>query len=153
MASIVGEKWHNATDLASINESISIKTAQLNEASALLAEALAGIQLCGNVASGCVTKTGHHISVLSDMRDTNQPKVTQYKKELAELLVLQKELAGTQVETAASIQVTANAQKAVAEAEAVQTTTSAKKYLIYGGIGLAVIIIAVIAVKMLKKKK
>lgn len=152
--SIIGEKWHNATasDIAGIDQLISAKTTQLNEATTLLSQALTAIQLCNNSSWGCVNKSGRHISTWRDQRDANAPLVERYKNELLDLTTRRDQLVKQMGDVAVATQVTAVAEKAIAEAESVQTTSTAKKVLLYGGIGLAVIIGGIIAYKLIKRK-
>jgi ABC-type transporter Mla subunit MlaD len=156
MSSIISEKfgkrWHNATDLSSINDSIAIKTQQLNNATMLLNQAVTAINNCGNSASGCLSKTGRHISTWREQRDANAPAVAQYKQELKELLALQASLATTQSQSAAAVETTAKAQEAVTNANTAETTANLTKYLIYGGIAIVVIIGAIVAFKYFRKK-
>jgi hypothetical protein len=152
--SIIGEKWHNATssDIANIDQLISAKTAQLNQATTLLSEALTAIQLCNNSSWGCVSKSGRHISTWRDQRDANAPLVERYKNELLDLTTRRDQLVRQMGDVAVATQVTAVAEKAIAEAESVQTASTAKKVLLYGGIGLIVIIGGIIAYKLIKRK-
>jgi len=152
--SIIGEKWHNATtsDVASIDALISAKTIQLNEATTLLSQALTAIALSNNSSWGCVNKSGRHISTWRDQRDDNAPLVERYKNELIDLQARRAQLVKEMGDVAVATQVTAVAEKAIAEAESVQTTSNAKKILIYGGIALAVIIGGIIAYKLIKRK-
>jgi hypothetical protein len=153
MASIVGE-WHNAdASLASINNSIAIKTQQLDASTANLAYALKNINTCGNVATGCLSKTGKHINSWRDIRNQAQIDIGVYQKDLQNLLALQKEIAGSQAETAAAAIVTANATASLANASAATTGALAKKWLLYGGIALVVIIGGIFAYKYFKRKK
>ncbi len=146
-------KYADAYSLASINGSILSVTAQLNEATSLYNQAIAAIASCDNSSTGCLEKTGRHISTWRDQRDRYQPLVTQYKNELSELLSLQKQLAGTQADTAGTTVAVAAAQTAISKADEAQTKASATKYFLYGGIALIVIVVGIIAYKMLKKKK
>ena len=152
--SIIGEKWHNASasDIASIDQLISAKTAQLNEATTMLSQALTAIQLCNNSSWGCVDKSGRHISTWRDQRDMYSPLVTRYKNELIDLSARRSQLVKEMGDIAVVSQVAAVADKAIAEAESVETTSTAKKVLLYGGIALAVIVTGFIAYKIIKKK-
>ena len=159
MASIIGEKgnnerWYNsAGDLASISASIATKTTELNNATALLNEALNGIALCDNRAIGCVNKSGRHISTWRDQRDKNAPLVTKYKSELAELLALQKDLTSTQTQSAQSTQVIADAETAVMKAETAATIAKSTKLGLYLGIGAGVIALIIGGIYLFKKFK
>jgi hypothetical protein len=155
MAFIFDEKYKyaDAYNLASINDSILSVTAQLNEATGLYNQSMTAIASCNNSSTGCLEKTGRHISTWRDQRDRYQPLVTQYKAELSELLSLQKQLSGTQADTAGTTVAVAAAETAISKADEAQTKASAAKYLLYGGIALAVIIIGFIAYKMIKRKK
>jgi len=147
------KRFRNADGLSDINQAISIKTSELNTATRLLNEAMAAITACGNSSTGCLSKTGRHISTWRDQRDRNSALVTQYKKELSELLVLQKELAGTQTTSAAATTAAAAAKTAIVEADTAQTTSAAKKWLVYGGIAVGVIAVIIIGIVLVKKYK
>jgi len=149
MAAILGEKhFNNATG---IDASIADVTNRLTEATTKYNQAMTGIALCNDKAWQCVDKSGRHISTWRDWRDTYGPMVIQLKKELSDLLALKKQMAVSTADTAQSSIVVAQAELAVAEAENVKVTTSFKKYLLIGGILLAVTIIGVVAYKKFKK--
>lgn len=174
MSSIVGESkyrnavitrkpWHNATtaDIATIDAQITSKTAELQNASNLLTQALNGIALCNNSAWGCVSKSGRHISTWREQRDTNSALVTRYKAELA---ALQEQRASYVAEVNASLMLnqqmatvsaaTAAADKAIAEASKVQATATASKigvYLLIGGGLIALVIGGIYIYKKVKK--
>lgn len=168
MASILGEnnKWKNATtqDLASINAAIASKTSSLNEASRLYDEGVNALTACyGLSKSQCLAKTGSYvISRWSPQTDTNKALVVQYTKELKDLLALQQIIASTQSTSASTTIAAAAADTAIQQAKAVaiqgesaQTSSTAKKVLLYGGIGIgaiAVIIGTIFIVKKLKRK-
>jgi ABC-type transporter Mla subunit MlaD len=154
MGSIIGDKkWHNAvSDLASVNGSIADVTQQLTVATTQLNQALTAIASCNNSASGCLANTGRHISSWRDQRDQYGPLVDKYKADLKQLLDIQKSLAGSTVETSQSMQVAANAQQAITEANSAASTGNLTKYLIIGGIILVALVAGVIIFKQLKKK-
>lgn len=161
MASIIGEKskyknampnkrWHNAEDLASINALIDAKTAQLNEVTALLTEAMEAITAGGNSHSGCTASpicNRRHISSWREIRDRNALLVEKYKKELAELLALQEKISVTQTTNAV-------ANKALADADTAGSAATASKvglYALIAGVAIAVIIGGIILYKKFKK--
>lgn len=152
MASIIGEnKYRNAETMASIDASIASVTASLNEATTLYNQAMTAIAKCDNSSIGCVDKTGRHISTWRDQRDRYQPLITQYKEELAQLLKLKSQMAGSTSETAQSAVITAQAQQALANADATKTQSTFLKYLlIFGGVALLVVG-GIFAWKKLKK--
>lgn len=166
MASIIGEKsknatgqpkkWHNATDLASINDSVAVKTAELNAATKVLNEATTAITAGGNTASGCNKSpicNRRHISSWRDIRDKNAPLVAKLKAELSELLTLQSQLAATQTQSAAATEKTAAAKKAVTEADTASTVATTTKWGLYGLIGVGVIALMIGGYVMYKKFK
>jgi chromosome segregation ATPase len=161
MGEIFGKKpFRNAvTDsITTINTSIASVTASLDNATQLYNQAITAISTCNNRSGGCLDKTGRHISTWRDQRDRYAPLVEQYKKELQELLALQKALTETQGTTAQATIVTAQAEQAVAEAETAissaetsKTMSSGLKYgLIIGGV-LILVIGGIIAYKKFKK--
>lgn len=163
MGSIVGEstKWRNATasDVAGLDVLISNKTSELNNAVTLYSQAMNGIQLCGNSALGCVSKSGRHISTWRDQRDLYGPIVDRLRKELIDLQdrrnvlvdAINKSANVGQVVATTSI-ATAEATKALAQADTVKTVSSLTKYGLIAGIGLVIIIGGIIAYKMIRKK-
>jgi chromosome segregation ATPase len=161
MGEIFGKKpFRNAvTDsITTINTSIATVTAALDNATQQYNQAITAIAACNNQSTGCLDKTGRHISTWRDQRDRYAPLVEQYKKELQELLALQKALTETQGTTATAAIVTAQAEQAVAEAETAITTaetsktmsTGLKYGLIIGGT-LLIVILGIIAWKKFKK--
>lgn len=150
MASIIGEKYRNATS-SDIDASIADITAKLAEATTKYNEAIKGIALCDDKAWGCVKKSGRHISTWREWRDNYGPIIIDLKKQLADVLTLKNNMASSTADTAQSSIVVAQAEKALAEAENVKITTSLKKYLIIGGILVAITIGAIIGYKKLKK--
>lgn len=168
MGSIVGEKpkgtWHNASasDIAEIDALISAKSTELNNATSLYSQAMNGIALCDNRSLGCVKKSGRHISTWRDQRDTYGPIVERLKKELYDLQDRRTALVKSINESAAASQMvaetskaSAEAAKALADAETVQATATASKFGIYAIIGAVVLIFVVGGVfvyKMYKKK-
>lgn len=161
MAEIFGKKpFRNAvTDsITTINTSIATVTASLDNATQKYNQAVTAIATCNNQSGGCLDKTGRHISTWREQRDRYAPLVEQYKKELQELLALQKALTETQGTTAQAAIVTAQAEQAVAEAETAistaetsRTMSSGLKWgLIIGGI-VIVVVGGIIAYKKLKK--
>lgn len=161
MAEIFGKKqFRNAvTDsITTINTSIATVTASLDNATQQYNQAITAIAACNNQSGGCLDKTGRHISTWRDQRDRYAPLVEQYKKELQELLALQKALTETQGTTAQATIVTAQAEQAVAEAETAISSAETSKTmsaglkwgLIIGGI-VVVVVGGIIAYKKLKK--
>ena len=163
MASIVGE-WRNATsDVQALDDLISAKTKQLNAVTAALSEANAKIELCHDKASpngifkpGCLAISGRHISSWRDIRDTNITLNAQYTADLKSLTERRAALVSQEAQSAATNLTIAEANTALAKAEDTQTSTTAKKYGLYIGIGIgaiALMIGAVILYKKLKKRK
>ena len=162
MGEIFGKnQFRNAVtvdSLTTINASIATVTVSLDDATQKYNQAINAIAACNNQSTGCLNKTGRHISTWRDQRDRYAPLVEKYKKELDELLVLQKALTETQGTTAQATIVTAQAEQAVAEAEAAvssaetsKTMSAGLKYgLIIGGV-LLVVIGGIVAYKKLKK--
>jgi hypothetical protein len=124
-SSIIGEntKYKNA-DGSALDAAIQSKTKQLTDAQALYAQAMDAITICGNSSSGCLSKTGRHISTWRDQRDLNAPLIERYKTELSELLDLKVKEAATQIQTAASMQATSAANTAISEANKVSSEAS-----------------------------
>lgn len=161
MGEIFGKKpFRNAvTDsITTINTSIATVTASLDNATQQYNQAITAIAACNNQSGGCLDKTGRHISTWREQRDRYAPLVEQYKKELQELLALQKALTETQGTTAVTVTATAAANRAIAEAETAisneetsRTISKGLKYgLIIGGV-LILVIGGIIAYKKLKK--
>jgi topoisomerase IA-like protein len=164
MAYFTDDKYHNAVDISSINASITSVTESLNNAMQLYNQAVTAITACGNKASGCLAKTGRHISTWRDQRDRYLPIVEQKKAELKELLEIQSTLTDVQVTSASNQQiivakeaetnqVKAAADIALANADTRKAESTAKKYGLYIGLGLVLVIGGIVAFKMLKKKK
>jgi hypothetical protein len=154
--------WRNAEteSVYSINASIANKTAQLDEATALLKQAtdalakLSGYSVFRQTLVD-VKLTGRNLSTWVTQRDKYAPLVAQYKKELSELLTLQATLSTTQQQVATSTITAAAANKAIAEADIATTTATASKigkYILIAGVAVAGIIGAVILFKKLKNK-
>lgn len=156
-------KYLNADgDLATINASISEITNLLNEATALLTQAESALAICralpsyGKLFSGfsddCVEATGRHYSTWVDQYNTYAPIVKRYQLKLEDLLNTKAQLTKTDIETAQSANITAQAQKALADADAAKTGSAFLKYaLIIGGIAI-VVIGGIFAWKKLKKQ-
>lgn len=143
-------KYFNA-DGSDITASIATVTAKLNEATSLYSQAMTAIAACDNSSTGCLEKTGRHISTWRDQRDRYAPLVTQYKGELTELLALQRDIAASTTQSAQSNQVVAEAQTALAKADSAKTMSGLLKWsLIIGGI-LVVVIGGIFIFKKLKK--
>ncbi len=143
-------KFHNA-DGSDITASIATVTAKLNEATSLYSQAMTAIAACDNSSIGCLDKTGRHISTWRDQRDRYAPLVDQYKKELSQLLALQRDIAASTTQSAQSNQVVAEAQTALAKADSAKTMSGLLKWsLIIGGI-LVVVIGSIFIFKKLKK--
>jgi ABC-type nickel/cobalt efflux system permease component RcnA len=70
---------------------------------------------------------------------------------LKELVELKKNMAVSSSESAQTSIVVAQAELAVAQAESVKVESSAKKYLLIGGIALVLLVGGIIAYKKLKK--
>jgi hypothetical protein len=169
MGSIVGENnYKNATSstdtLAEVNASIASVTASLKAATTLYNEALAGIATCDNKSLRCVSKSGRHISTWREQRDQNSMIITNSKKQLDELLALQAQLvsaasaqatstAANKTAMAQADKIAATAETAVAEASSATIGASAKKYLLYGGIGIGVIALIFGGIYIFKKVK
>lgn len=161
MAEIFGKKpFRNAvTDsITTINSSIASTTEALDTAVEKLKQAENGISLCGGRSTGCVDKSGRHLSTWEEQKRIYAPLVEKYKKELEELLNLQKALTETQGTTAQAAIVTAQAEQSVAEAETAissaetsRTMSAGLKWgLIIGGV-MILLIGGIIAYKKLKK--
>jgi LPXTG-motif cell wall-anchored protein len=163
--SIVGERWKNATDptdLASINASIASVTASLNKAMALFQQASDALTTCYDKSqSACLQLTGGYAhSTWSPQYDNNKALIVRYKAELADLLTLQAQMAKTQASTASTVTQTAaadaakaDANAALAKADIATTGATATKWLLYAGIGVGVVVLAVTAFVMFKKYK
>jgi hypothetical protein len=151
MPSIIGEKWNNAdasSSLASINEAIESTTLALNKATALYTQASDALTACyGLSQSACLQKTGGYAhSTWSPQYENNKALIEKYKKELTDLLALQKQIGGTQLKNA-------EAENALADADSATTGANTKKWLLYGGIGLGVIALIIFGVMWIKKMK
>jgi hypothetical protein len=161
----LGERWKNATDgtdLASINASIATVTESLNRATALFQQASDNLTTCNGLSqSACLAKTGGYAhSTWSPQYDNNKALISQYQKQLSDLLVLQKQVAATQAvtadttaQTATATAAAAAANDAVAKASIATTGATATKWVVYVGIGVGVIALIITGVVMFKKYK
>jgi hypothetical protein len=168
-ASIVGEKWKNATndptdptDLASINASISTVTDALNQATALFNQASTNLTTCyGLSQAACLQKTGGYAhSTWSPQYDNNKALIVTLKAQLQGLLTLQTSVAATQASTADTIAQTAAAtssaaaaNQAVAQAGIATSEATATKWVLYVGIGVGLIALVITGIVMFKKYK
>ena len=163
-ASIVGEKWKNATtdptDLASINASIASVTDALNNATALFNQASTNLTTCNGLSqSACLQKTGGYAhSTWSPQYDNNKALIITLKGQLQDLLKLQTSVAATQASTADTIAQTAAATSsaaaandAVAQADIATSGATATKWVLYVGIGVGIVALIVTGIVMFKK--
>jgi hypothetical protein len=168
-ASIVGEKWKNAssvptdaTNLASINASIASVTDSLNQATSLFQQASDNLTACSGLSqSACLAKTGGYAhSTWSPQYDNNKSLIVQYKAQLADLLKVQASVAANQAVTATSVAQTAAATSsaaaandAVAKADMATTGATATKWVVYVGIGVGIVALIITGIVMFKKYK
>ncbi len=157
MASIIGEKYHNAggEDLASINAAIASTTAELNKATALYNQASTALTTCYKKSrSECLKLTGGYAhSTWSPQYETNKALVDRYKKELEDLLKTQASLAKTQGDTQDTVNKKALADEALAKADSATTDATGKKALLYIGIGIGVLALIFGGIVVFKKVK
>ena len=155
MASILGEKYKYAdgTSAAYLEQAISQTTYDLNNATAKLNEALSMIAICGNQSTGCLDKTGRHISTWRDQRDSYQRLVNELNEKLKDLLDQQSRISANVTLTSVANTNAAQSAIASADAELKKAKSTTFKWLLYGGIFVAVIVGAIFLYKKLKKQK